>query len=129
MPRAGRALSGVAGWRRWDSRVAVRVRRCFEDERGPGPRARYLDRLSGRAQRGIRRTLGLEESVEVEDAKDMDAARIIEAIQRLPEEERGKVLEFVRNQPNSETLEAMREPVDALPRFDTVEELFKELRD
>jgi len=59
----------------------------------------------------------------------MDAAQIIEEIQRLPEEERGKVLEFVRHQPNAETLEAMREPTDALPRLTTVEALFEELRD
>jgi len=58
----------------------------------------------------------------------MNAAQIIEEIQRLPEDERGKVLDFVRHQPNAETLEAMREPVEGLPRFDTVEDLFKELQ-
>ena len=59
---------------------------------------------------------------------NMDAAQIIEEIERLPEDERGKVLEFARNQPNAETLEAMREPIDDLPRFETVETLFEELR-
>jgi len=59
----------------------------------------------------------------------MNAAQIIKEIQRLPEEERGKVLDFVRNQPNAETLEAMREPTDDLPRFESVEALFEELRD
>ncbi len=59
----------------------------------------------------------------------MNAAQIIEEIQRLPEEERGKVLDFARHQPNAETLKAMREPTDDLPRFETVEELFKELQD
>jgi hypothetical protein len=59
----------------------------------------------------------------------MNAAQIIAEIQRLPEEERGKVLDFVRHQPNAETLEAMREPTDDLPRFESVEALFEELRD
>jgi len=59
----------------------------------------------------------------------MNAAQIIEEIQRLPEDERGKVLDFARHQPNAETLEAMREPTDDLPRFETVEDLFKELLD
>jgi len=59
----------------------------------------------------------------------MNAAQIIEEIQRLPEDERDKVLDFARHQPNAGTLEAMREPTDDLPRFDTVEDLFKELQD
>lgn len=59
---------------------------------------------------------------------NMNAAEIIDEIQRLPEEERGKVLDFVRHQPNAETLEAMREPTDDLPRFKTVEALFEEMR-
>lgn len=58
----------------------------------------------------------------------MDAAQIIEEIQRLPEEERGKVLDFVRHQANAETLEAMNEPTENLPRFETVEALFEEMR-
>ena len=58
----------------------------------------------------------------------MNAAQIIKEIQRLPEDERGKVLDFARHQPNAETLKAMREPADDLPRFDTVEDLFKELQ-
>lgn len=58
----------------------------------------------------------------------MNAAEIIEEIQRLPEEERGKVIEFVRHQPNEETMEAMRESTEGLPRFDTVEDLFEEMR-
>ena len=59
----------------------------------------------------------------------MNAAQIIDEIQRLPDDERGKVLDFVRHQPNAETLEAMRESTDDLPRFETVEDLFKELQD
>lgn len=57
----------------------------------------------------------------------MDAAQIIEQINRLPEEERGKVVEFIRHQPNAETLEAINEPTEGLPRFSSVEELFVEL--
>ena len=59
----------------------------------------------------------------------MNAAQIIEEIQRLPDDERGKVLDFARHQPNAETLKAMREPTDDLPRFEAVEDLFNELRD
>ena len=59
----------------------------------------------------------------------MNAAQIIEEIQRLPEDERGKVLDFARHQPNAETLEAMREATDDLPRVETVEDLLKELQD
>lgn len=54
----------------------------------------------------------------------MNAFEIIEAIKRLPDEERGKVVEFVRHIPNAETLEAMNEPSEGLPRFNTVEEFF-----
>jgi len=59
----------------------------------------------------------------------MKANQIIEEIQRLPEDERDKVLDFARHQPNAETIEAMREPTDDLPRFETAEDLFKELQD
>ena len=44
---------------------------------------------------------------------NMNAAEIIKEIQRLPEDEKDKVVEFVRHQPNAETLAAMREPVEA----------------
>ncbi|MFP4156447.1 MAG: hypothetical protein ACLFU4_02415 [Opitutales bacterium] len=70
----------------------------------------------------------LEESRNTAMLETMNAAQIIEEIQRLPEDERGKVLDFARHQPNTETLEAMREPTDQLPRFDTVEDLFEELQ-
>lgn len=69
----------------------------------------------------------LEESRNTAILNTMNAAQIIEEIQRLPDDERGKVLDFARHQPNAETLEAMREPTDDLPRFETVEDLFKEL--
>ena len=57
----------------------------------------------------------------------MNAAEIIEVIKRLPEDERGKVVEFMRHIPNAETIEAINEPTEDLLRFDTVEELFEEL--
>lgn len=59
--------------------------------------------------------------------QSMNALEIIEEIKRLPEAERGKVLEFMRHIPNAETIEAINEPTEGLPRFNTVEELFEEL--
>ena len=70
----------------------------------------------------------LEESSNTVIFYTMNAAEIIQEIERLPEEERGKVIEFMRHQPKMETLEAMREPTDDLPRFETVEALFDEMR-
>lgn len=57
----------------------------------------------------------------------MNAVQIIEEIQRLPDEERGKVVQFVRHLPNAETIAAMNEPIDKLQRFDSVEALFADL--
>jgi hypothetical protein len=58
---------------------------------------------------------------------NMNAAQIIEEIRRLPEEEKGKVVDFLRHQPNAETIAAMEEPIDDLPRFSSVDALFDEL--
>lgn len=59
----------------------------------------------------------------------MNAAQIIEEIQRLPEDERGKVLDFARHQPNAETLEAMEEArhPEKLEKFDSAADMFKKL--
>ncbi|MGE9269550.1 MAG: hypothetical protein ACQKBU_02000 [Verrucomicrobiales bacterium] len=59
----------------------------------------------------------------------MNAAEIIEEIQRLPEDERGKVIEFVRHQSNQETLEAMEEArhPEKLEKFDSASDLFEKL--
>jgi predicted metallopeptidase len=57
----------------------------------------------------------------------MNAAEIIQEFNRLPEEEKGKVVEFLRHLPNAETQAAMNEPSEGLPRFDSVEDLFSEL--
>ena len=59
----------------------------------------------------------------------MNAAQIIEEIQRLPEEERGKVLDFLRHQPNAETLEAMEEArhPEKLEKFESAADLFGKL--
>ena len=59
--------------------------------------------------------------------RTMNAAEIILEISRLPEDKKGKVVEFVRQLPNAETLAAMVEPSENLPRFDSVEDLFSEL--
>ena len=59
----------------------------------------------------------------------MNAEEIIDEIQRLPEDERGKVLDFVRHQPNAETLEAMEEAKhpEKLERFESASDLFEKL--
>ena len=59
----------------------------------------------------------------------MNAAEIIEEIERLPEEERGKIVEFVRHLPNAETLEAINEPADDLPRYTSMDEVSSALKD
>ena len=59
----------------------------------------------------------------------MNAAQIIEEIERLPEDERVKVLDFARHQPNAETLEAMEEAKhpEKLERFESASDLFEKL--
>ncbi|MCH2075248.1 MAG: hypothetical protein MK130_10445 [Puniceicoccaceae bacterium] len=57
----------------------------------------------------------------------MNAVEIIEEIQRLPEDERGKVVQFVRHLPNAETIAAMNEPLESLQRFESVEALMADL--
>jgi hypothetical protein len=52
---------------------------------------------------------------------NMNAAEILEEIARLPEDEKGKVVEFLRHQPNAETVEAMREPVEECRSFKSAE--------
>ena len=69
----------------------------------------------------------LDQSIKITDSTNMNALEIIEEIKRLPEDERGKVIEFMRHIPNVETIEAINEPTEGLPRFNTVEELFEEL--
>lgn len=59
----------------------------------------------------------------------MNAAEIIQEIQRLPEEEKGKVVDFMRHLPNAETLAAMREPVDEGRSFRSAAELFASIED
>ena len=57
----------------------------------------------------------------------MNAAQIIEEIQRLPKEERDKVREFVRQQPNAETIAAMEEAKhpENLEKFDSAADMFQ----
>ena len=59
----------------------------------------------------------------------MNAMQVIEEIKRLPEEEREKVVEFVRHLPNAETIAAMEEAEhpEKLERFESASDLFKKL--
>ena len=59
----------------------------------------------------------------------MNVVQIIEEIERLPEDDRGKVLDFLRRRPNADTLEAMKEAEDPekLERFESASDLFKKL--
>lgn len=59
----------------------------------------------------------------------MNAVQIIEEIQRLPGEELGKVVQFVRHLPNEETIAAMNEPVDKSRSYKNAAELFAALDD
>tara|TARA_B100001093_G_scaffold383239_1_gene368870 strand:+ start:3188 stop:3391 length:204 start_codon:yes stop_codon:yes gene_type:complete len=57
----------------------------------------------------------------------MNAAQILEEIQRLPKDERNKVVDFVRNIPNAETIEAINEPLEEGRSFSNAAELFAAL--
>ena len=59
----------------------------------------------------------------------MNAAEIIEEIARLPESEKGKVVEFVRKLPNAETLEAINESVDDLSRYTSMNKVRSAIKD
>ena len=58
----------------------------------------------------------------------MKAFEIIEEIKSLPSAEKNMVIEFVRSIPNADTVEAIEEPLKDLPRFDSVDKLFEELK-
>jgi Mg/Co/Ni transporter MgtE len=72
----------------------------------------------------LHRIYKLEESRNTAMLKNMNAAQIIEEIQRLPEEEKGKVVDFLRHQPNAETIAAINEPLEEGRSFKSAEELF-----
>ena len=59
----------------------------------------------------------------------VNAAQIIKEIERLPEDERGKVIDFARCLPNAETSEAMEEAKhpEKLERFESASDLFEKL--
>jgi antitoxin component of RelBE/YafQ-DinJ toxin-antitoxin module len=59
----------------------------------------------------------------------MDAAEIIQEIERLPEDEKEKVVDFMRHLPNKETLDAMEEAKhpEKLEKFDSAADLFQKL--
>ena len=54
----------------------------------------------------------------------MNAAEIIDEIQRLPGNEQGKVVEFVRHLPNAETIAAIHKPLEEGRSFKSAAELF-----
>ena len=58
----------------------------------------------------------------------MNAATIIEEIKSLPKKERSKVIEFVKHIPNQETLDAMNEPTEGLPRYKNMNEVRSALK-
>jgi hypothetical protein len=60
---------------------------------------------------------------------NMDAAQIIDEYKRLPAEEQGKVMEFIRHQPNAETIEAINEPLEGLPRYSNMDEVKSAIKD
>jgi len=59
----------------------------------------------------------------------MNAAEIIQEIERLPEDEKGKVVDFMRHLPNKETLAAMEEAKypEKLEKFDSAADMFEKL--
>ena len=57
----------------------------------------------------------------------MNAIEIINEISKLPEEEKGKVIEFIRHLPNAETIAAINEPLEKGRSFKNAAELFAEL--
>jgi antitoxin component of RelBE/YafQ-DinJ toxin-antitoxin module len=60
---------------------------------------------------------------------NMNAAEIIQEIERLPENEKGKVVDFLRHLPNEETLAAMEEAKhpEKLEKFASAADMFKKL--
>ena len=58
----------------------------------------------------------------------MKALEVIEEIKSLPSAEKNKVIEFVRSITGTDTIEAIEEPLKDLPRFDSVDQLFEELK-
>ena len=59
----------------------------------------------------------------------MDAAEIIQEIERLPENEKGKIFDFMRHLPSNQTLDAMEEAMhpEKLEKFDSAADMFKKL--
>ena len=60
---------------------------------------------------------------------NMNAAEVIDQYKRLPLEEQGKVLEFIRHQPNAETIEAINEPIEGLQRYRNMDEVKSAIKD
>jgi len=59
----------------------------------------------------------------------MNAQQIIDEITQLPLEEKSKVVEFVRHLPNQDTIEAINEPIEDLPRYTNMNEVRSAIKD
>jgi len=57
----------------------------------------------------------------------MQVVRIMNEISRLPEDEKGKVIDFVYHLPNAETIAAINEPLEEGRSFKSAAELFEAL--
>ena len=58
----------------------------------------------------------------------MKALEIIEEIKSLPSAQKDRAIEFVHSITGTDTIEAIEEPLKDLPRFDSVDQLFEELK-
>ena len=58
----------------------------------------------------------------------MKALEVIEEIKNLPSAQKDRAIEFVRSITGTHTIEAIEEPLKDLPRFDSVDQLFEELK-
>jgi hypothetical protein len=59
----------------------------------------------------------------------MNAQQIIDEITQLPLEEKSKVVEFVRHLPNQDTIDAINEPIEDLPRYTNMNEVRSAIKD
>lgn len=53
----------------------------------------------------------------------MNAAEVIEKIVKMPQEEQNKVVKFMRNTPNQDTIDAINEPLENLSVYKSMNEV------
>ena len=58
----------------------------------------------------------------------MKALEVIEEIKSLRSAQKDRAIEFFRSITGTDTIEAIEEPLKDLPRFDSVDQLFEELK-